>query len=1171
MARLSVEVLGPPDIRHGQRRLLFPTRKTLAVLVYLLVEGGAHSRDKLTALFWPESDEVAGRASLRTTLARLREGLEEADAERHVIVDRSVVGFDFSSDFVLDLHALQSAYGLARSIVDVNEDRGEPRQHAIAQLQPGAGAWRGEFLEGFSLRDAPDFDEWASLQREVWRKRMEVVLDRLSLLQANAGSSAGAIETVERWLRLNPLEERAYRRLMRLHFAAGDRTAALRAYEACREMLEAELGVPPHPKTSALAERLRITPRSTRISAQPRSLPPVPSLLEQPLVGREDEFTKLVELYHAGSQGRIQAVVLQGEAGIGKTRLATDFWNWSVAQGAEALHGRAYERGSALPYQPLVDALRPRLEREPAPAALLSPVWLSELSRILPELRDCFPEVSLPTGDEAAARARLFEAVVRLGRAVSIRAPLVVFIDDVQWADTASLDVLHFAGRRWAQDETAALLLFCLRSEALATTPALDKWLAGLQRDLAVTRIDLGPLSFEDTLQLVQGLDPEAPADSKTEEFAHWIFAESGGQPFYLIETLRVLAERDALVSRLDKGGTSAAGVVRATAEDVLPGGLPPSVREIIHARLAPLSTIARDLLTAGAVLGQGFSFESLCQVGRLTEDEALPALDAVLQHHLLHEIDETWDRRRGGLYNFAHDKIRDVVYADAGEARRRIFHRRAMNLLEVSEAPAAELARHAIAAGLDEAALRFSIAAGDEAMRLLAARDAAAHYEQAITLAEHLSRDDLLAELHAQRGHAFVTMTMWPEARRELEAALSRLRAEQDERYAEILTDIAETCWWMLDIPAIERYTAEARELAGRLGRGDLETKAIAWLAAVEGAKGNLSSFVEQNERVIERAQAVGIAPPAITGHYQPITLYWLGRLDEAVDAAREAVSVAWERNDISWAMSSLPHVGLALAARGEYSAAIPVFEEARRLGREYGLDTLLARAIAMSAGFRLDVYDFAVAEALSLEARELAKSLSFSPPAISAGIDLLMNYARRHEVGRADALLNEVTLVAEETSGFHGWLWRLRLAEARAEIALARGDWEQALCWADDAIDQSRARGRVKYEVAGLISRSHALAGLGRTKLAIIDLRAAIKLARTIGDPALLLRAVAALLAVDGNDELAAEGRAIADRIARALPDVDARQRFEIAEPTVFSSFRLDKSVASLHRENA
>ena len=1104
MAVLSVAVLGPPDVRHGQRCLTFPTRKTLAVLVYLLVEGGLHPRDKLTALFWPDSDEVAGRASLRTTLARLREGLEETTEDRHLVVDRNVVSFDFSSDFELDLRLLQSAYGHARSITGTGRPSGETAQTVTSQLQQAVDAWRGEFLEGFSLRDAPDFDEWTSLQRETWRKRMEVVLDRLSLLHGEAGATASAIETADRWLRLNPLEEVAYRRLMRLHFMSGDRAAALRAYEICREVLDRELGVPPDPQTSALAERVRMAPRSARESDQPRSLPPA-SNLDKPLVGRADEFTKLVELYHTASQGRTQVAVLQGEAGIGKTRLATEFLAWAGAQGAEVLHGRAYETAGRLPYQPLVDALRPHLEHEAAPAALLSPVWLTELSRLLPELRDRSPDLPLPGGDEAAARTRLFEALVRLGRAIADRAPLVLFIDDVQWADVASLDVLNYVSRRWKEDETRVLLLFSLRAEALATTPAIDEWLLGLRRDVPVAQIDLGPLSFEDTVQLLQALEPESPPAAESEEFARWIFTETRGQPFYIVETVRTLLERGASASPPGAEATWTKDLLHPPERSATRSVLPPSVRQIIQARLAPLPQAARDLLAAASILGQGFTFELLCEVGRLTEDEALPALDAVVRGNLLHETGETERQSGDGQYIFAHDKIRDVVYSEAGEARRRVFHRRAMEALETGGAPAAELARHALAAGLDEPALRFSIAAGDEAMQLLAARDAAAHYERAIRLAERLRRSDEIAELHARRGHAFVSMGIWPEARRELEVALAGFGAEQQDRYAEILTDITEACWWMLDIPAIRQYTTEALALANQLGRGDIEMKAIAWLAAVEGSQGNLISGLEQNQRAIERARALGVPPPEITGHYYPITLYWLGRMEEAVQASREAVAVAQQENDISWVMSSLPHLGMALASTGQYAEAMRVFEEARRLGREYRLDTLLARAICMSAGFHLDIFNFARAESLAQEARELARSSNFSPPAVSAGIDLLLNYARQHEAGRADSLIDEVASIAEQTSGFHGWLWKIRLAEARAELALARNAPEEALRWAGEAIEQSRERGRVKYQVVALTTRAQALIDLARTKEAITDLRAAVTLARPTEDLAL------------------------------------------------------------------
>jgi tetratricopeptide (TPR) repeat protein len=248
-----------------------------------------------------------------------------------------------------------------------------------------------------------------------------------------------------------------------------------------------------------------------------------------------------------------------------------------------------------------------------------------------------------------------------------------------------------------------------------------------------------------------------------------------------------------------------------------------------------------------------------------------------------------------------------------------------------------------------------------------------------------------------------------------------------------------------------------------------------------------------------------------------------------------------------------------MALASTGRYEEAMQVFDEARRLGREYRLDTLLARAIAMSAGFHLDIFNFARAESLAQEAREMALSLNFAPPAVSAGIDLLLNYARQYEAGRADSLIGEVASVAEQTSGFHGWLWRIRLAEARAELALARNTPKEALRWADEVIEQSRVRGRVKYQVVALTTRAQALIELDRTNEAITDLRAAVALARPTADSALFLRAAASLIAIDGDDKLADEAQLVVDRIAESLEDPDMRLQFEKAEPARLVSKRV------------
>lgn len=277
---------------------------------------------------------------------------------------------------------------------------------------------------------------------------------------------------------------------------------------------------------------------------------------------------------------------------------------------------------------------------------------------------------------------------------------------------------------------------------------------------------------------------------------------------------------------------------------------------------------------------------------------------------------------------------------------------------------------------------------------------------------------------------------------------------------------------------------------------------------------------------------------------------LYWLGRFDEGIEHGREAVRVARGSNDIDQIMLALQGLGLALAGSGRYDEAARIFDEARHLGQEYGVGPFLARGIAVSAGFHLDVFDLAGHEAIAEEAREVGLAVSFPPALVSASIDLLLNFARRREVGRAEPLVPEVAAAVEGAAGWHGWLWKLRLAEARAEIALARGAWEDAVGLAGGAIEQSSGK-RVKYEALALGTRAQALNRLGRDKEATADLRRAVGLARSIGDPALFLRTAVALLALDGDDALAAEARAAAERIAAALPDGELRRRFETAEP--------------------
>ncbi len=1009
MGRLHLAFLGTAEVRHAERVLTFPTRKALALLIYLVTKESLHPREKLTALLWPESDEEHGRMALRRTLALLRQSLDEGSESQgrmHLLVERETLGFNFVSDFDLDLHQLNTALALMRSQARPHTEQGtgvpeESRRHLLSKLQQAAHVYRGEFLAGFSLEDAADFDDWIGAQRAYWQRQMEGIFNRLSQVQFEGGEIANAIETTTRWVAHDPLNEAAYRRLMRLHLAAGDRYSALETYETCRALLEQDLQTEPAPETEALAERIRAktvpSSKQSRGSAKP-------ILAEVPLIGRANEHTILVTAYRKVRREGPQALVLNGEAGIGKTRLTSEFLRWATAQGADVLQGQAFEAGGRLPYQPLVEALRGRLARENAPGDLLTAPWLAELSRLLPELRERFLDLPLSSHDEAMARTHLFESVARLGQALAKRAPLILFIDDLQWADASSLDLLHYVCRRWAANKTPILLIFSLRSETLAIPPELADWLSGLERDVPVTHLGLAPLTPEETVQLIRSLAPEERAaqaeSSDTERFGRWLYAETGGQPFFLMETLKTLLEQGLLTVQLTEDGARAIDLAPAIRnEHVLRGVLPTRVREVIRSRLTRLAPNDLSLLTAGAVLDKSFTFKRLCQVASIPEHEGLPALEVLLASRLLSEVDNREGYPAEERFLFAHDKIRDVVYTEAGSTRRRLFHRRALDTLQEASAPPAELAHHAFAAGLPEAALRWSITAGDEAMRLFAVRDAIAHYEQARRLVRRSNEDTLqgvqgnvavsladLSQLYLQLGWAYELSSEFAQAQsiyeemlalaREMHApamectALNRLatmsaqtshdvaRAEELLQQALAVAEssgntvgVAETAWNLAQtgfyagkieasLPHAERALALARELHQQ----ELIGRSLHALASLESALGKWEESLSHAEEARMLYVALGNRPREV-GCLCVMAEARIkeGQPQEGIDAARAALAISVEIEDPWGQINAAAQMVPGLLDHGAYSEALSVIQQGAALARALEITPLL------------------------------------------------------------------------------------------------------------------------------------------------------------------------------------------------------------------------------------
>jgi len=345
--------------------------------------------------------------------------------------------------------------------------------------------------------------------------------------------------------------------------------------------------------------------------------------------------------------------------------------------------------------------------------------------------------------------------------------------------------VLHYAALRWHEARAPILVLLTLRQEAVTEQPELPAWLARVRHDVGGPQLALAPLNRVETEQLIQGL-LAAPGDAQPAQaarFIRWLFEETDGQPFFLVETLKALVESRLL----QPDAASAAWRVDWAQLSQPPAGgarVLPGVREIIRAWLVRLSPPAVELLAAAAVLGQQASFDRLSRVAGLPESQALAALDEVLARQLLLEVDDALPQRGGDPnYRFAHQKLGEVVYTEAGAARRRILHRRAFEALQAGQAPAAELAHHALKAGLTAESIAYSIAAGNAAMRLFATRAALAHYETAWQLAEPNAWPASISgadrqDLYDRLGRAYELTEAWPRAASIYQAMIEHARA---------------------------------------------------------------------------------------------------------------------------------------------------------------------------------------------------------------------------------------------------------------------------------------------------------------------------------------------------------------------------------------------------------
>jgi DNA-binding SARP family transcriptional activator/Tfp pilus assembly protein PilF len=748
MSELRIALLGPPRVERDGAPIEVDTRKAIALLAYLAMQPERHGRDAVAGLLWPEYDTDHARGALRRTLSTLN----KAVGPGWLAADRTTVGFA-QTGFWLDVARFEELVAGVRDHGHAPEDACPA---CVAPLEEAARLHRGDFLAGFGLRDSTSFDDWQYFQAERLRRELAATLERLATAQIGQHRWDDAVDAARRFLALDPLHEPAHRQLMRIYAWSGRRGAALRQFQACQKVLEEELGVEPLEETVAVHEAIQanrlppppeVTPAPKVASApevaaptpaQPATrpagfggpiregsppagsgapvvhsppAPPATGPPAVPLVGRERELAALLDAY-AGVTGDGRLVVIEGEAGIGKTRLAAELAGHARSLGASVLGGRCYEEETAVAYGPFIEALRGALARagsfEGVPRH-----WLAEARRLLPELVEAHPDLPEPGPLDGPAAGRQFlEGVSQLllaacagpGGSPGGSPPGLLVLDDLHWADEASLEVLAYLIHRL--EGRPLLVVACWRSEQVPADARLRRLAAEARRTGHAQALELRRLDAAEVAELVSAV---APARAGAAGLLH---ERTEGLPFLVLEYLAAVGD-----------------------DGELPALLPGGARDLLAARIRGVGDAARQLLATAAVLGRSCAVDTARAASGRSDEEAVTALEELAARGLIHEV-------AGDGYDFGHGLVRELVYSQTSLARRRLLHRRVGEALAAGargrrpqEPPAASIARHLELGGATAAAADWHRRAGDQARAVFANHEALHHYRAAIAL----------------------------------------------------------------------------------------------------------------------------------------------------------------------------------------------------------------------------------------------------------------------------------------------------------------------------------------------------------------------------------------------------------------------------------------------------
>jgi len=812
---LDLQLLGEVQVlRDGKQLDLPPSRKTRALLAYLVATGKPHRRERLCTLFWEIPDDPRG--ALRWSLSRIRGLVDEPDVKR-IIADRESVFFE-PNRADIDLVSLRES--MKNGVLSLPAE----------ELERMAAMFRGEFLEGIDLPDLHDFQAWCLAEREDIRRMQSLILS--TLIGRSGDRPAAALPHARQLVQIDPFNDAARISLLQFLTALGRRDEAEQHFEAAVSVFR-ELGNNADANLLKSWRELRsrgTSPASGDLPVErvawsampaanaPGATPEPPgSHWQSGVLGRTHERKQLLDaLDHACVNQETHVLLLSGEPGLGKTSLMEDFIASVRQRGARTFIGRAYETERAHAYGPWMEALG-------GLPSINSPVTGTDEFDA-----KAFADPLLQTG-----RERLFAQVAQTVFGESdARQAVVLAFDDIQWADEASANLLHYIIRaKWRRP---FVVLLAARDGELADNPGMLAVLRSLRHDRLLREIRLAPLAPQHIAEILSRMAPRVDAGQ--------IVAECEGNPLFALELAR-------------NGGR--------------PDELPRSLKDLVRDRIDRLPEGPVDLLRWASVVGPTFSLQRLLPLLAADLDELMDRLQILERHALLRALESD---RQAGWYRFGHDLIHRAIYTGISEPRRRLMHMKiARTLYETEvgdESVAAEIAHHAGLAGDASLAALACVKAGRRSLRVFANEQAATLARRGMRYAERLADreqvermleliqieflarrpDDPHQEMkrieslanraldfgclnHARLGFYLLSWLRW-EGGNWSDARRDTLRAEfvsrgSDERQRTVAMAEAARCLAMLerDLGQADALVMEARAIGDRLG---LEANAI-------------------------------------------------------------------------------------------------------------------------------------------------------------------------------------------------------------------------------------------------------------------------------------------------------------------------------------------------------